>query len=73
MEAIDLKHVHDDKGNEKALDEANGANLLGSIIEASSDSPNKGFYGSLHNWGHVMMARMHDPDGRFQVSQIDTI
>lgn len=73
LEAIDLKHVHDDKGNEKPLDEANGANILGSIIEASSDSPNKGFYGSLHNWGHVMMARMHDPDGRFQVSQIDNI
>ncbi|GFS43492.1 hemocyanin G chain [Trichonephila inaurata madagascariensis] len=66
LEAIDLKHVHDAKGNQVPLDEVNGANILGSIIEANSDSPNKGFYGSLHNWGHVMMARMHDPDGRFQ-------
>ncbi|XP_054706209.1 hemocyanin G chain-like [Uloborus diversus] len=66
LEAIDLQHVHGEDGKEIALDEANGANILGSIIEASSDSPNKGFYGSLHNWGHVMMARMHDPDGRFQ-------
>ncbi|GIY12158.1 hemocyanin G chain [Caerostris extrusa] len=69
LEAIDLKHVHDSQGNELALDEANGANILGSIIEASSNSPNRKFYGSLHNWGHVMMARMHDPDGRFQVSK----
>ncbi|KAG8177965.1 hypothetical protein JTE90_014708 [Oedothorax gibbosus] len=66
MEAIDLKHVHDSHGAEVKLDEAHGADILGAIIEASSDSPNKGYYGSLHNWGHVMMARMHDPDGRFQ-------
>nr|CAC44751.1 hemocyanin subunit 3 [Cupiennius salei] len=66
LEAIDLQHVHAADGSELALDEANGANILGTLIEASSSSPNKAFYGSLHNWGHVMMARMHDPDGRFQ-------
>nr|CAC44753.1 hemocyanin subunit 5 [Cupiennius salei] len=66
LEAIDLQHVHAANGSEIALDEAHGADILGTIIEASSSSPNKEFYGSLHNWGHVMMARMHDPDGRFQ-------
>nr|CAC44750.1 hemocyanin subunit 2 [Cupiennius salei] len=66
LEAIDLQHVHAADGSELALDEANGANILGTLIEASSSSPNKAFYGSLHNWGHVMMARMHDPDTRFQ-------
>nr|CAC44752.1 hemocyanin subunit 4 [Cupiennius salei] len=66
LEAIDLQHVHAADGSEIALDAENGANILGSIIEASSSSANKAFYGSLHNWGHVMMARMHDPDGRFQ-------
>ncbi|WP_139119048.1 tyrosinase family protein, partial [Pseudoalteromonas sp. BMB] len=29
------------------------------------DSVNKRYYGSLHNWGHVMMARISDPDGKF--------
>ncbi len=67
LEAIDLHHVHAADGTELALDEAHGADILGKLIEASSSSPNKAFYGSLHNWGHVMMARMHDPDGRFQV------
>lgn len=67
LEGIDLGHVHAADGSDLPLDATNGANILGTIIEASSDSPNKPFYGSLHNWGHVMMARMHDPDGRHQV------
>ena len=67
LEAIDLQHVHAADGSEIPLDEKNGANILGALIEASSASPNKAFYGSLHNWGHVMMARIQDPDGRFQV------
>jgi len=66
LEAIDLQHVHAADGTELPLDEKNGANILGTLIEASSSSPNKAFYGSLHNWGHVMMARIQDPDGRFQ-------
>ena len=70
LEAIDLKTVHRADGTEIPLDAQNGANILGSLIEASSDSPNKAFYGSLHNWGHVMMARLHDPDGRHQVIYI---
>ena len=67
LEAIDLEYVYSSDGSKIPLDAANGANILGSLIEASSASANKAFYGSLHNWGHVMMARMHDPDGRFQV------
>lgn len=68
LKAIDLHYVHGADGKKIPLDEENGANILGALIEASSTSANKAFYGSLHNWGHVMMARMHDPDGRFQVS-----
>nr|CAC44749.1 hemocyanin subunit 1 [Cupiennius salei] len=66
LKAIDLHFVHGANGQTLRLDEEHGADILGALIEASSSSPNKGFYGSLHNWGHVMMARMHDPDARFQ-------
>jgi len=57
--------VHAADEHEIPLDAEHGTDILGAIIEASSCSPNKTFYGSLHNWGHVMMARMHDPDHRF--------
>ncbi|WP_407809600.1 tyrosinase family protein, partial [Staphylococcus aureus] len=40
--------------------------LLGDIIESSHESKNLHFYGSLHNWGHVMRANITDPDHRFQ-------
>lgn len=73
LEAIDLQTVHIANGNEIPLDESNGANILGSLIEANSSSPNKAFYGSLHNWGHVLIARIHDADGRYQVSTLSLL
>uniref|UniRef100_A0A1E1WWC5 Putative hemocyanin subunit n=1 Tax=Tityus obscurus TaxID=1221240 RepID=A0A1E1WWC5_TITOB len=65
LDAIHLGHIHTSKDEEIALDEAHGADILGDIIESSAESRNPEFYGSLHNWGHVLMARIHDPDGRF--------
>lgn len=34
------------------------------MIEASTLSPNRTFYGDLHNMGHVFIAYSHDPDHR---------
>ncbi|XP_054723107.1 hemocyanin B chain-like [Uloborus diversus] len=68
LEAISLGHVVDPNGHETALDEAHGIDVLGHIVESSYESVNVPYYGSLHNWGHVMMASAHDPDGRFKLN-----
>ncbi|GFW92064.1 hemocyanin AA6 chain [Trichonephila clavipes] len=65
LEAIDLGYVEDESHQQIKLTEDNGIDILGSIVESSYESKNKLFYGSLHNWGHVMMANITDPDGRF--------
>lgn len=46
------------------LDEANGIDVLGNVLEASRLSPNRQFYGQLHNFGHSLIAYAHDPDNR---------
>nr|CAD68052.1 hemocyanin subunit A [Trichonephila inaurata madagascariensis] len=66
LEAIHLGKVIDSEGNDIILDEETGADILGSLIESNLESKNRQFYGNLHNWGHVMMAYIHDPDGRFR-------
>nr|CCA94926.1 hemocyanin subunit e [Mastigoproctus giganteus] len=66
LTAIHLGHIIDDEGKDVKLDDEHGTDILGAIIEASHDSKNPFYYGSLHNWGHVMMAAIQDPDGRFK-------
>ncbi|XP_054709528.1 hemocyanin A chain-like [Uloborus diversus] len=66
LEAIHIGKVIDAEGHDIPLDEENGADIIGALIESSVDSKNPQFYGNLHNWGHVMMAYIHDPDGRFK-------
>ncbi|KAG8195462.1 hypothetical protein JTE90_002634 [Oedothorax gibbosus] len=66
LDAINLGYVTDADGRETILDETHGIDILGDIIESSHESKNPEFYGSLHNWGHVLMANILDPDGRFQ-------
>uniref|UniRef100_A0A1W7RAE8 Hemocyanin subunit 5b n=1 Tax=Hadrurus spadix TaxID=141984 RepID=A0A1W7RAE8_9SCOR len=68
LDAIHLERVIDEHGKEVHLDEENGIDILGNIIESSYDSINEGYYGSLHNWGHVLMARAQDHDGRYQTN-----
>lgn len=50
------------------MNNTKGIDILGSIIEASHDSVNSNFYGSLHNNAHVMLSRVTDPLGKFGVS-----
>ncbi|XP_054722182.1 hemocyanin C chain-like [Uloborus diversus] len=66
LDAINLGYVTDADGRETILDETHGIDILGDIIESSHESKNPEFYGSLHNWGHVLMANVLDPDGRYQ-------
>lgn len=70
LEAINLGYVTDYDGRETILDETHGIDILGDIMESSHESKNPEYYGSLHNWGHVLMANILDPDGRFQVNSI---
>lgn len=70
LECIHLGVVVDPTGHEIVLDEKHGIDVLGDIIESSYDSVNVPFFGSLHNWGHVLFAAAHDPDGRYKVSEI---
>ncbi|CAL1268011.1 unnamed protein product [Larinioides sclopetarius] len=68
LQSINLGVVVDPNGHEFPLDEVHGIDILGNIIESSYDSVNLPFYGSLHNWGHVLMAAAHDPDGRYRLN-----
>lgn len=67
-DAIHIGHVQDENNHEYLLDETHGIDILGAIIEASHESINQHFYGSIHNWGHVITARVLDPDGRFHLN-----
>lgn len=66
LSAIHTGQVIDNHGQEVPLDLERGLDILGAIIESSHESLNKGYYGTLHNWGHVMIAKIHDHDGRFK-------
>lgn len=46
------------------LNNQRGTDILGDIMESSILSPNRLFYGDLHNLGHVFLAFIHDPDHR---------
>ncbi|KFM73502.1 Hemocyanin D chain, partial [Stegodyphus mimosarum] len=66
ISAIHTGQVIDSNGQEVPLDLERGLDILGALIESSYESLNKGYYGTLHNWGHVMVAKIHDHDGRFK-------
>lgn len=63
-EAIHSGQVRDSSGNVISLTENEGIDILGNIVESSILSPNRAFYGDLHNTGHIMLSLIHDPDHR---------
>ncbi|RVE44160.1 hypothetical protein evm_011180 [Chilo suppressalis] len=46
------------------LTEETGIDVLGNLMESSILSRNRGYYGDLHNMGHVFISYAHDPDHR---------
>ncbi|ODN00731.1 Hemocyanin A chain [Orchesella cincta] len=48
-----------------SLNNTEGINTLGAIIESSANSINPNYYGSLHNLAHIMLGRIVDPLGKF--------
>lgn len=66
LEAIDLGYVRDKHGDKISLDNVEGINILGAIVESSLESVNRDFYGNLHNTGHNAVGYSHDPAFRFK-------
>lgn len=66
LEAIDLESVRNSSGSMISLNNEEGIDILGAVVEASSDSVNREFYGDLHNTGHRAVGAIHDPDGTFR-------
>ncbi|XP_016922311.1 phenoloxidase 1 [Apis cerana] len=64
-EAIHTGSVINTRGERIQLTEKNGIDVLGNIMEASILSPNQNVYGDLHNFGHVAISYIHDPDHRY--------
>lgn len=46
------------------LDDYNGIDILGNMMESSTVSIDRDYYGDIHNMGHVFMAFAHDPEHR---------
>ncbi|KAI7815440.1 phenoloxidase [Rhyzopertha dominica] len=62
--AIHQGAVQAENGQTIPLTENEGIDVLGNIVESSILSPNRTFYGDLHNMGHVFLSYIHDPDHR---------
>lgn len=58
-------------GRQVPLDEERGIDILGNIIESSTISPNREYYGDIHNMGHIFIGYAHDPDNRHLVGIIN--
>ncbi|CAK1552411.1 unnamed protein product [Leptosia nina] len=64
IEAIDSMSIMLPSGRRVPLDEATGIDNLGNMMESSIISPNRPYYGDMHNMGHVFISYSHDPDHR---------
>ncbi|CAG9559300.1 unnamed protein product [Danaus chrysippus] len=60
-EAIATGMVKLPNGSTQPLD----IDTLGNMVEASILSPNRDYYGTLHNNGHSFAGYLHDPDHRY--------
>ncbi|KAK9745259.1 Hemocyanin, copper containing domain [Popillia japonica] len=64
FEAIHSGSAQDANGQAIPLTEFEGIDVLGNMIESSILSPNRNYYGDMHNMGHVFISYIHDPDHR---------
>ncbi|XP_022907906.2 phenoloxidase 2-like [Onthophagus taurus] len=63
-QAIDQGYVTNTQGQRVNLTEFEGIDILGDMMEPSDLSPNPQLYGSLHGMGHMIIAYIHDPQGK---------
>ncbi|CAH2052547.1 unnamed protein product, partial [Iphiclides podalirius] len=64
LQAIENNAVLLPGGRTMPLTEEKGIDILGNIMESSIISPNRSYYGDMHNMGHVFISYSHDPDHR---------
>lgn len=64
IQAVTLGYATNTSNQRVPLDEVTGIDTLGNMIESSILSPNREFYGNLHNQLHNLIAYSHDPDHR---------
>nr|QOQ34392.1 prophenoloxidase 2-2 [Sogatella furcifera] len=64
-EAVSTGRVINTQGQSVPLSENTGIDILGDLIEASSLSINRNFYGDLHNLGHAALSLIHDPEFKY--------
>ncbi|XP_075983485.1 prophenoloxidase 2 [Anticarsia gemmatalis] len=64
IRAIETNTVTLPNGRTIQLDEERGIDIIGNMMESSIISPNRPYYGDLHNMGHVFISYSHDPDNR---------
>ncbi|XP_072377116.1 phenoloxidase 1-like [Diabrotica undecimpunctata] len=65
FDAIHSGFARDKNRQHVELTESEGIDILGNMIESSILSPDKDYYGDLHNMGHTLTSYVHDPDLRF--------
>merc|ERR1712133_305942 len=65
LAAIDQGYIVDTEGNHISINNTEGINYLGEIMESSTFSKNAHYYGALHNLAHVMLSRVSDPLGKY--------
>ncbi|XP_058123593.1 phenoloxidase 8-like [Anopheles ziemanni] len=65
FEAIDSGVAQTSNGDRVQLNNKEGIDILGDILEASTLSINFDYYGDYHQNGHVMLGYIHDPDNTY--------
>lgn len=51
---------------ELVLTPETGIDYIGNLIEASKLSVHPNYYGNLHNYGHLLLSRIHDPNSIYK-------
>lgn len=55
-------------GDHIELDAVHGIDLLGNMMESSTASVDRDYYGDIHNMGHTFISYAHDPEHRHMES-----
>nr|CAR85701.1 hemocyanin subunit type 1 precursor [Periplaneta americana] len=66
-EAISQQAVVTRTGEMVSLNNTQGIDILGCMVEPSHDSKHPEYYGALHNYGHIMLGQITDPKGKFNM------
>nr|CAR85693.1 hemocyanin subunit type 1 precursor [Carausius morosus] len=66
-EAISQQAVITMSGDYFSLNDTTGINTLGEMMEPSTTSKHRDYYGALHNYGHILLGKITDPKGKFNM------